>query len=150
MIGCGKSTLSAKYAKDGYLVLNDDSIVNAVHGNNYLLYNKKHKSLYKHIGNTIFAFAAATNTNLIIDRTNLSKETRARYLSMAREFGMTAKCILFEPTKTPEEYALKRFNSDSRGATLETWNKVAKEHISQYTKPTVEEGFTEVVAYEIT
>jgi len=46
MIASGKSTYSKHAARLGFIVVNDDAIVNAVHGEDYTLYDKKLKLLW--------------------------------------------------------------------------------------------------------
>jgi hypothetical protein len=48
---------------------------------------------------------------------------------------------------SPEEHAKRRYESDSRGYSLEYWTKVAKAHLAEYEPPTLNEGFTEIKEY---
>lgn len=66
MIASGKSTYCVKKAKEGYVIVNDDSIVNAVHGGVYALYDKSFKPLYKSIEDHILHTAVAMGKHVII------------------------------------------------------------------------------------
>ena len=46
-ISSGKTTYSSQCAREGWVIINDDAIVNAVHGGDYTLYDKQWKPLYK-------------------------------------------------------------------------------------------------------
>lgn len=148
LVGCisaGKSTYSAKRANEGAIIINDDSIVNALHGNHYLKYNKNLKNLYKSIGDLTLSWAGANNFDAVIDRTNLNPSTRRRYIELGRAFGYENIVAAVLPMLTPEEAARRRFESDSRGASFETWLKVANEHFKQYQEVTLDEGFDKIV-----
>ena len=62
-------------AKQGFIIINDDAIVNMLHADNYILYDKKLKLLYKTIENQIISVALAMGHSVLIDRgLNVSKE----------------------------------------------------------------------------
>lgn len=144
MIASGKSTYSACLANNGYIVVNDDSIVNLVHGGLYKLYSDKLKFLYKGIEDFIIKTSINNNLNIVIDRTCLKRSTRLRFVNYAKELNTKIDAILF-PIELPEIHAKRRFESDPRGHTYEKWLKVAQEHIDMYEKPTLEEGFDNII-----
>jgi len=144
-VGSGKSTYAKEKAKDGWIIINDDALVNAVHADQYLLYNKCFKPLYKGIEAAVFSHAVALNVNIVIDRTNLDPETRKRYVCMCRAFDVKDIIAVVFPMVSPEEHALRRFNSDSRGVSLEKWTEIAKYHFSMWKEPSLEEGFSEII-----
>lgn len=114
MIASGKSTLCHKLAQNNWLIINDDSIVNALHGNNYTLYNKKLKPLYKLIENTMINGCVLMGVDAVIDRTCLSKEMRSRYITLAKTLDVPIICTVF-PVESPEIHAHRRCNHDNRG-----------------------------------
>lgn len=143
-IASGKTTFTKKVAKDlKAIIINDDAIVMALHGNNYLAYDESNKTLYKTIENNIMMHALALGRDVIYDMPNMSRARRKRPIGIAK--AMDAKVIAVQfPLKTAEEHAQRRFRSDNRGRTEEDWLKVAQRHIDEYEAPTFEEGFDDI------
>jgi predicted kinase len=142
-VGAGKSTWSKHLAENGWITVNDDAIVKLVHGGNYRLYEKELKPLYKLVENQILTTALIMGRNVVIDRPNFSRDTRSRYISLAKSFDIPVTCTLWKWT-TPEESATKRFEKDSRGYSYEYWLKTAMFHYSKYEEPKLSEGFVEI------
>ena len=143
-IASGKSTYAKNKAENGYIVINDDAIVNAIHGGLYHLYNEKLKPLYKSIENHILTTAIAMGKHVVIDRgLNNTRKSRARWIAIAHSLDCKITAITF-PFWTPEKHAQLRFESDNRGCSYEFWLKAAKRHISEYEHPTYEERFDDI------
>lgn len=142
-IGAGKSTYAREQAKSGAIIINDDDIVKLVHGGNYHLYEKKLKPLYKLIENQILTTAMLMNRLVVIDRPNFRKETRSRYISLAKSFDIPISCTLWKWT-TPEESARNRVEKDGRGYSYEWWLEATKRHYLLYEEPSLDEGFLEI------
>jgi len=141
MIASGKSTWAKQRAKEGWIVLNDDAIVNAVHGGDYTLYSENLKPLYKSIEDHIFHTAVAMGKNVVIDRgLDIRKTSRQRWIALAKSLDIMIIAVVFEK-KTPEEHAHRRYESDGRGYSYEYWLKVAKIHDKQWSMPSIFEGF---------
>lgn len=140
-IGCGKSTYAQKRAEEGWIIINDDAFVTALHGGNYRLYDPSLKPLYKSIESFLICFAAASGRNVVVDRTNPNKETRQRYISIAKSVGANPVGVAF-PRYSSEEAARRRTAADDRGYSYEKWLEVSKRHDSLYEPPTLEEGFS--------
>jgi predicted kinase len=147
-ISSGKSTYANQKAEDGYIIINDDAIVNAVHGGNYKLYNKELKPLYKSIEDHILHTAVAMNKNVIIDRgVNTTIKSRKRWVALANCLDTDIVAIRF-PIWEPEVHAKLRTYSDSRGHDYEYWLMVANKHLKDWQEPTIEEGFKQIKIYE--
>lgn len=144
-IASGKSTYAKEKAKQGWVIYNDDAIVNAIHAGFNNLYSKELKPLYKHVENELIRYSLCHKLNIIIDRPNLKCKTRKRYIDIAHKYQTTAHIIMF-PFELPEVHAARRFNSDSRGYSYEDWIIVAKKHLSYYESPDLEkENFDSII-----
>lgn len=144
MIASGKSTYCKNAAKKGFIILNDDSIVNLVHADDYTLYDKKLKILYKGIENQLIALGVALDKSIIIDRgLNISLRGRKRWLALAGSFDVPCEAICFT-NDGPEVHAKRRFDSDSRNHGYDYWLDVAKHHNSVYAIPSLDEGFDKI------
>ena len=144
MIASGKSTYARLAAQQGMLCINDDAIVNMLHGDDYTLYDKQLKVLYKSIENHIIGTGLAMGKSVLIDRgLNVSKKGRQRWISLAKSFDIQCEAIVFA-NEGPQIHAQRRFNSDSRSHSFDYWLKVAEAHNSLYLLPSKEEGFDAV------
>jgi predicted kinase len=147
-IGSGKSTYAKTKAKEGCIIVNDDSIVNAVHADQYDLYNKDLKPLYKGAELFILNTAIAMGKDVVVDKgISLSVNSRQRWISIGRSLDIPVQCVLFQ-FFSPEIHAERRAGSDDRGLGFDYWLKVAKVHFASYEEPTVGEGFSAVVTRE--
>jgi predicted kinase len=142
-IAAGKSTYCKYLAKTGAVIINDDDIVKLIHAGEYGLYDKKLKPLYKLVENQILTTAMLMDRHVIVDRPNFSKNTRSRYISLAKSFDVPVKCTCFKWT-TPEESARRRCSVNDRGYSYEWWLEATKRHYSLYEEPSMDEGFTEI------
>jgi predicted kinase len=144
MIASGKSTWAKDRAKEGWIIINDDSIVNAVHADDYLLYQQDLKPLYKSIEDHILHTAVAMGKNVVVDRgLSLSATARRRWIALANSLDTPVQAVLFD-VFSPEVHAQRRFESDSRGHDLDYWLRVAQRHHSVYDEPTLDEGFESI------
>lgn len=144
MIASGKSSYCKNIACKGYLCVNDDAIVNMLHADQYTLYDKNLKLLYKSIENNIISSALCMNKNVVIDRgLNISFQGRQRYIALAKSFDVLCEAIVFAK-EDPEVHATRRAKSDPRGYDLNYWTNVANTHNGLYCEPTLQEGFDKI------
>lgn len=148
MVASGKSTYCRSAAKKGLICVNDDEIVNMLHGNDYTLYNEKLKLLYKSVENHIVGTGLAMGRSVIVDRgLNVSPQGRRRWIALANSFDVPCEAIVFK-NDGPKIHASRRFASDCRGHSIQYWERVAELHDSLYIPPSVEEGFDAVYNIE--
>jgi predicted kinase len=141
MIASGKSTYARARAAQGAIIINDDDLVMAVHGGNYLLYDKALKPLYKTLETTLFGLAVAAGRDVVVDRgVNISRAGRARWVAMAKSYDIPCRAVVF-PHDGAYVHAERRYKNDARGYTLEDWVKVAQSHDARYEVPTPSEGY---------
>lgn len=141
MIASGKSSYCKNAARSGNIILNDDAIVNLVHADDYSLYDKRLKILYKTIENNIISLGLCLGRTVIVDRgLNVGRKARQRWITMARSFDVPCEAIEF-PKDTIKVHARRRYESSNRGHSYEYWLEVATEHGKQYEEPTCAEGF---------
>lgn len=147
-IASGKSTYCRKKAKDGSIIVNDDSIVNCIHANNYQLYCDKLKPLYKSVENQIIVGAVSFNRPIIIDRgLNLTTKSRRRYIGLAHSLDYECYAVIF-PFENPEKHAERRINDDGRNYGFDYWCDVAQFKLNQYEEPSTLEGFDKILYHE--
>lgn len=144
MIASGKSTYSKQAAKKGRICMNDDAIVNMIHADDYTLYDKKLKVLYKTIENQVIGTSLAMGRIVLVDRgLNVSRSGRKRWLALADSYDVACEAIVFK-NEGPEIHAKRRASHDPRGHDLDYWLHVAEVHNSVYEEPSMMEGFTAI------
>ena len=144
MIASGKSTYCKKAVGKGSLIVNDDAIVNMLHGDDYTLYSQELKTLYKGVENHVIVSALLMGRNVIVDRgLNVSVSGRQRWISLARSFDVPVEAIVFK-NDGPEAHATRRTGSDARGHDYAYWHRVATIHNNLWSPPTEAEGFTAI------
>lgn len=144
-IASGKSTYCKSRARNGALIINDDSIVNGIHCNQYNLYNEGLKPLYKSIENQILMMGIAMNREIVVDRgLNLTPKSRRRFIGLAHSLDVAIDAIVFK-FENPELHAKRRQEHDLRGHSYKYWLEVAEIFDKKYVEPTLEEGFNSIV-----
>lgn len=144
MIASSKSTYAKHLARQGAIIVNDDDIVNLVHGGCYDLYDKSLKALYKGVENNLVLAACCLKRDIVFDRgLNVSKDGRRRILAIARSLDIDCEAVVF-PNEGVEEHAFRRFEKDNRGRDLAYWLMVASHHNSAWAYPALDEGFSKV------
>lgn len=139
-IGSGKSTYAANAARAGCLIVNDDSLVTAVHGGDYSLYDKSLKPIYKSVGQTILTHAAALGRSVVVDTGSRTRLTRARWVSLAKALDLPVIALVFK-WEAPQVHAKRRVAADARGYDEAKWLEVAQRHQSEYQTVDMTEGF---------
>ena len=147
-IASGKSTWCRKQADAGAIIINDDSMVMAWHGGNYQLYDKKKEDFYKAVETNAIVTGLVCGFNVVIDRPNLKRNTRLRYIQIAEMLDRQVVAVTFD-NHGPEVHARRRFESDSRGHPYEYWLKAAKFHEGLFEPVQESEGFDNVVPVQV-
>lgn len=124
--------------------MNDDAIVNMLHADDYKLYDKYLKILYKTLENDVVSLGLCIGRTVLVDRgLNVSRKGRQRWVALARSFDVPCEAIVFSKD-TPDVHAMRRFKSNARGHPIGYWLNVANEHNKIYSEPTLEEGFDKI------
>jgi predicted kinase len=148
MIASGKSTYARKRAEEGAVIVEHDAIVKAVHAGRYDLYDDRLKPLYKSAERAMIEMALSQGRDVVIDRTNHTRAMRRRYIGLASSADASVIGVVFE-NRTAEEHANRRFESDYRGLFLSEWVSVAKQHLKEWERPTLDEGFSALCEQDV-
>lgn len=139
-IGCGKSTEAARLAKEtGAVVVNMDSIQQMVSGGVYGAYDVAKKELYQDIEHIAIKSALERGLDVVIDRTNMDKKRRARFIAIGKCHGAEICSFDFGPGT---ESDLERRLTDPRDIPAEKWREVFESMSNAYEQPSSDEGFT--------
>jgi len=141
-IGLGKSTLVRKLLNTGkYAVVNKDSLIESISGG-YGKYDSNLVNVYNEAELTVMRTALTAGYGVIIDRLNINKEQRSKFISVANEFK--ANLIAYNFGSGTEE-GLDRRKKNNRGVPEAIWNDVYKKTKDSYEAPTKEEGFKKIL-----
>lgn len=146
-IGSGKSTYASLRAKQGWAVVNGDSIVTMIHGGNYELYKPEWNHVYKMTEQIAISSALGSGINVVVDRTSLTRKIRRYYIGLGHSLKAHVRLIVF-PFESPELHSQRRFRSNSRGLSHDKWLSIAQDMKEKYEIPQNEEGYDEIVFIE--
>lgn len=145
MIASGKSTYARKRADEGALVISHDDLTEMLHAR--YRYEDGLREVYRGIEKALAVEILLSGRDVIIDRTHLTRESRARWVRFARAtiYRPRIVAVVF-PVESPGVHAERRFESDSRGRPWEDWVRVALHHHAQYLEEPIkdDEGFDEI------
>lgn len=143
MIGAGKSTYARRRADGGALVVCHDDLTAMLHA--AYRYEAGLRHCYRRMEESLAAEAWRAGRDVVVDRTHLTRESRARWVLFAENLRVPAVAVAF-PVEPPGVHARRRFESDPRGRTHEEWHMVAQHHYAQWlAEPlSADEGFAEI------
>jgi len=140
-VGSGKSTKARELAKQGYVIINADSITQMIGGGEYGLYDEKKKPIYKGVGSYILGESLRLGFSVAIDRTCMSKKSRDVYILVGLSYD--AHIISYDWGPGKLEYLRRRMNDPRDGNT--DWNRVYIKLMQEYEKPSFVECFDEII-----
>lgn len=141
-VGSGKSTIARKLAHLGNAVVNMDSIQESISGGIYGAYDPEKKKIYQKIEDTTIEETLKSGMSVCIDRTNMDKKRRSRFIEIGKKYTNNIKCFDFG---CGTDEMLKRRLKDTRGVPEKTWYKVFESMRESYEKPDTSEGFSEII-----
>lgn len=140
-IGCGKSLLASKFAKNGYVIVNNDSLTKMVGGGDYGLYDLNKKPVYQIVEQILIEKSLENGFSVVIDRTCVSKKTRSKFIKIGKKYKANIISYDWGPGTIKD---LKRRNRDPRGISVRTWKNVFDYRFKEYEKPIMAEGFDQI------
>ncbi len=142
-IASGKSIIARKFARNGCIIVNMDTIQGMLSGGIYGLYDTNKKEIYHAIENSAIESALKKNFDVVIDRTNVDIKRRKRFIAWGKKYKALIKCYDFGPGSG---YNLDRIIYDhKKGISMDTWPEVFINIQKSYVKPTTKEGFDQVI-----
>ena len=129
MIGSGKTTYARAMADThGDVIVSHDDLTEMLHGR--YTYHQALKPMYLDMMKSLAMVAIGHGKNVIIDRTHLTRESRAFWVDVAKKANIYVVAVGFK-VETPEVHAQRRFKFDPRGRPYDEWLNVAKHHAAQ-------------------
>ena len=146
-IGSGKSTLTKKYQKKGYVVISLDEIRKAIGGGKYT-FNTKFESTIFSIGYYMFKRFCIKGANIVIDETSITKNIRSKYIKYAKKYGYYITAIVL-PEISQEKSVTRRLNNPHGNFSKTIWKQVWSRFNICYEKPNKKEGFDKIIKKRI-
>lgn len=142
-IGCGKSFLASRFAKQfNDVVVNMDSIQQMVGGYEYGLYDNNKKEIYQSIETAAIEQALSGGHGVVIDRTNMDRKRRARFIEIGKKYA--ANIISYDWGIGSIDGANRRIKH-SHSIPASTWGQVYEFMKKSYERPSLDEGFSKII-----
>ena len=84
-IGCGKTTLTAKYQKRGYIVISRDQIRYAI-GNGVYTFDTQYEPAIWNIEDTMLEEFASIGVNIVVDEVGINRRLREKYIQVGKQY----------------------------------------------------------------
>lgn len=135
-VGSGKSLFAKKLARrEGLVVVNNDAIQQMCAGGEYDMYDPGKKSVYDTITRAAILEGLKIGPGVVVDRTLMSAESRAKYIAMGKACG--AEIVVADFGPGTEEGLQRRIKAD-RGVPAGVWRSVFDRKASEYEPPAME------------
>ena len=142
-IGSGKSTLTKKYQKKGYVVIARDWLRKAIGGGEYI-FNIEYEPIIFKTEIELYKKFLLLEKNIIIDEVGITKSLRGRYITLAKKYNYKITCIVLP--KLSKNLSVKRRLQDNHGDTGKgIWEEIWERFNQSYQKPSIKEGFDKIV-----
>ena len=135
-VGCGKSFLAKRLTKRGAIAINNDALLQTFHGGEYT-YDSNLKEFYHECEREIFSNALMTGRSIVVDRTNMDKKSRQRFIEPSQKYP-DLEVVVFDFGPGTDISLQRRLNSPKE-QTAKTWTSVHKMLKSKYEKPSFDE-----------
>jgi predicted kinase len=130
MIASGKSTYARRRAREGAIIVCLDDLTEMLHGE--YRYEQGLKPFYYEAESSLIQAALFHFRDVVVDRTHLTRESRARVVGAVRDWVEPARIVAVEfPRESHQVHARRRFLSDARGRSMGDWLFVAHYHAQQ-------------------
>ncbi|MGD2071861.1 MAG: ATP-binding protein [Candidatus Thorarchaeota archaeon] len=145
-IGSGKSTECKRQINNGYLIISKDDLRYSLGAGKYT-FNPQFEYAIHITALTLCDALMALGKNIIIDETNMDKETRKYYIKLAKKYRYKRIAVIF-PKLTRKESVKRRLISNHGDTSKEIWEEVWDRKNEAYERPTRKEGFHEIIELE--
>ena len=141
-IGSGKSTY-VKNMEEDFVTISRDKIRYMLGNGKYVFIPELETSVFD--GELeILKGLLKTGINIIIDETNMSDESRARYIKLAKKHKYEVTAVVFE--KLSKSESVRRRTKDNHGLfSKKIWGEVWDRFNGKYVEPSEKEGIHNII-----
>jgi len=141
-IGSGKSIITSKLAFKRSVVFNMDAFQEMIAGGQYGAYDNAKKEIYQTGENATIEKALDQGFSVVIDRTNMDRKRRARFIEIGKKYG--AEIVAYNFGSGTDRNIANR-EKNPRGIPMAQWRQVFDAMQKSYESPSFEEGFSEII-----
>ena len=142
-IGSGKTTVTKKLAKEGYVVVSRDAFRYMLGGGNYI-FKPELEPIVHGMNIDCLIRCLQAGLDVVIDETNVSRSMRKRYTELGKDYGY--KIITIEMPRLSMRTCVSRRMKDPHGQPdRKLWEGVWKKFDERYQYPTYTEGFDNIL-----
>lgn len=142
-IGCGKTTLSHKYVKAGYVAIARDYLRYAIGVGDYV-FNADYESIIWKTEQYMFKHFLKLGVNIIVDEVGISKKLRKGYIKLGKEYNYNITCVIL-PLLDMKKAVDRRMNNPHGQENRKLWEGVYNKFSKMYKEPTIKEGFNSII-----
>lgn len=142
-IGCGKSTIAREYVSKGYVAIARDQLRYAI-GEGEYIWDDRYEPIIWATEQFMFKGFCNLGINIVVDEINVSRRMRGRYTQYSKLYGYKVKAIVM-PRLSMEESVSRRMKDPHGQEDIKVWEQVWARFDKIYEKPTLEEGFDEII-----
>lgn len=137
-VGSGKSLIASKlHNLYGDVIVNMDALQASVSGGTYNAYEPKKKIIYEAAEEALIRTALSNGFPVTVDRTNMTREARKRFIDMAKDYNTTVMAYDWGPGT---EEGLRRRQANGRELEPEAWKNIWERFKALYELPMNGEG----------
>jgi len=141
-IGSGKSSRVKQLYSDCQVISRDEWRYHFGAGN--YLFDYKLESKIDKLVKEQFRIGLSLGNNIVIDETNMDRNTRKYYVDLAKEYRYTIVAVVF-PDLGEDEHVRRRMSKNHGDTPESTWREVYKRKQNKFQMPTQEEGFGTII-----
>jgi predicted kinase len=145
-IGTGKSTYSATYQKQGYIIISRDQIRYGI-GNGKYIYNKLYEPTVFKIEKYMLKKFLELGINIIVDGVGVTPQIREKYILYGKKNGYKIIAIIM-PRFSMEKAVSRRMLTPHGQYDRQLWENVWKKFDGIYEEPKKKEGFDKIIRLE--
>ena len=140
-IGSGKTTYikNRKFVERGYVIIARDRLRYNIGGGQYI-FNPEYEPIIWSTELYMFRRFLELGKNIVVDEVGISKKMRARYITLAKEYGYFITCAEM-PRLSQKEAVDRRMNDPHGQPDRKLREQVWLKFDLQYEPPDVSEGF---------
>lgn len=146
--GAGKTTYCRKHMGELGVRISMDDLQTMMGGGEYGNYRSDLKPVYQNVEMTAIQFALSRGFDVWLDRTNMDRERRSRYIKDIRRLSLRVWIVAmnFMVFQRPtDDWLYYRRMQDDRDISAKRWKKVIEDMLKKYESPEFNEGFDDIV-----
>ena len=137
-IGSGKSTITKRYIKEGFICVSRDGLRYMIGGGQYI-FNENLEPIVWDTELYIFKQLLKKGVNIIVDGAEINRSIRERYIHLAKQYGYIIEALVL-PKLSRSKCVKNRMKNPHGQPDPQLWKQVWNRFHKMYEKPKFDEG----------